>query len=125
MTRDELEESGLPATWDEDFMHDLQECGEKERGEVIEMLLLPDFVWKNMESDCSDVHWIARLWYWFKAIISLTLDYEVHLWAQDNVVVNYWDMRACQFEYSGYDWRELVVRPGWKLGYDIYNNSSY
>ena len=125
MTVEELEANGMPLTWHEDFAHDMQEWGESERGEIIQMLLSPDFVWENMESDDCQINVITRIWYWLKALISLALDYDVHLWAQPNVVVHYWAMMPSQCDWSGYDWRELTVKPGWKLGYDIYNNSSY
>lgn len=125
MTLQELEDAGPLLTWDEDMRYELAEYAEREKEQAMNALLSPNFQWKDMGGSWS-LNWFQRVWYWLKAIISLSIGYRVSLWAHpDSVDVAAWDFEPSHCEYSGYDWVEINVRTGWKLGYDIFRNSSY
>jgi hypothetical protein len=82
--------------------------------------------WGRMRSsEQVDLNRPLRIWFWLKAGISLALNYRVSLWATDCVSIAAWDVKASWPGCARNDWTELVVRPGLKLGFDTYRNSSY
>jgi len=127
VTHSELEYYGLPVTFDEDMGHDFESIGEEERFRALAIISDPKKMdWEVVEHHhCWDIGWPSRIWFWLKAGLSLMLNYRVSLWARECVTIAVWDITSCHYEYSGDDWTELVVRPGFRLGFDIYRNSSY
>lgn len=96
-----------------------------------------ELIFKCIRDSCKndiDIFLIQdRIFYTIKAIISVILDWEINWNYEEWVTVAHLDGRqlsgidCCAADIMGpaFDWTEITVKHGFRLGYTIMENSSY